>query len=185
MYSIGIFAIEIFLLDFPLKGKKRLVKSVWDFSSVTWISAVSLTLQKLFQRCHWHLRNWDRWNITHNCYSHFCDAIDTTEFFLAASMTPLKFNKKCFGGWYHPSIHRHHCDFNGVIDTTEIVSAGSWTRHGNGFSSNIDTAEIRILLIFSAYLKPNAKRFSSVTQGPRGDCLMKKWRVKNLVTKSL
>jgi hypothetical protein len=80
LYSMGIFANEIFLLDFPFKGRKSLFEILavsYKFQQCHWhhrnhfssvihtaaiVSAVSFTPRKSFQRCHWH-----SWNITHNC----------------------------------------------------------------------------------------------------------------------
>jgi hypothetical protein len=44
-----------------------------------------------------------------------------------------------------------------VIDPAETISVWSMTR-GNGFSRVIDHAEIQILSIFSANIRPYAKR---------------------------
>jgi hypothetical protein len=145
---MGIFAIEIFLLDFPFKGRKGLVKSVWDFSGVTLIvSAVSMTPQKLFQRRHWHRRNSAK-NIS---------VVDVPMKFF--TLTSPSFQRCLWHRWNR---------FSGVNYTAEIVSAVSITPRKsfqqcqwhpwNRLSGVNDTAEIRIISIFSANTKPYAKR---------------------------
>jgi hypothetical protein len=102
----GYLPLKYFCWIFPVKEEKGLVKSVWEFSGVTIISAVSLTPRKSFQRCQWHRGNhfsgviqrcqWHRWN-------HFGGVNDTAEIchfaitvILAVSMTPLKFEYNRF-----------------------------------------------------------------------------------------
>jgi hypothetical protein len=76
MYSMGVFAIEIFLLDFPFKGRKGLVKSIWDFSGVKLISAVSLTPLKFGKK---QFFSWCPYELFH-----FAITV-----ILAVSLTPL------------------------------------------------------------------------------------------------
>jgi hypothetical protein len=74
--------LKFFCWIFPLTEGKGLVKSVWDFSCATLISAVSLTLLKSFQRCQCRRRN------------RFSSVNDTAEIVSAVLLTPLKFGKK-------------------------------------------------------------------------------------------
>jgi hypothetical protein len=152
--------LKYFCWIFPFKEEKGLVKSVWDFSSVTLISVVSLTLRKSLQRCHWH-----RWN-------HFRGVNDTTEIVSAVSMTPRKLFQWChwrrwnsaknnsvvdvpmkFFTWPSPSFHNWN-RFSGANYTAEIFSAVSITpwklfqrcqwHRWNRFNGVNDTAEIWI-----------------------------------------
>jgi hypothetical protein len=97
---MGIFAIEIFLLDFPLKGRKRTCKvclrvqrchinfSGNRFSGVIdtaeTVSVVSIIPLKRFQWFQLHRGN------------HFSGVNDTAEIVSAASITPLKFDYNRF-----------------------------------------------------------------------------------------
>jgi hypothetical protein len=88
----GYLPLKYFCWIFPLTEEKGRVKSVWDFSSVTLISAVSMTPRKSFQRFHWH-----RWNSAKK----FCSKCPYEIFHFAikiisaVSMTPLKPFQRC------------------------------------------------------------------------------------------
>jgi hypothetical protein len=134
----GYLPLTYFCWIFPLKEEKGLAKSVWDFSGVTLISVVSLTLRRLFQRYRWHRGN---------CFS---GVNDIAEIILAVSMTPLRLFQQC--QWHQwssakknsvvdvpmnfftlPSLWFQRCQwhcwnrFSGVNGTAEIVSALSMT----------------------------------------------------------
>jgi hypothetical protein len=90
---MGLYAIEIFLLDFPFNRRKttckvclRFQRCHINFSSVIdtaeIVSAVSMTPLKSFQRCQCHRGN------------RFSGVNAITEIVSAVSLTPLKFGKK-------------------------------------------------------------------------------------------
>jgi hypothetical protein len=109
--------LKYFCLIFPLKEEKGLVNSVWDFSGITLISAVSLTPRKLFQHVIDTAKIWNTkfWSWCPFEIFHFPITVISE-----VSMTPLKSFQQCH--W-----HSWNC-FSGVNDTAEIVSVVSMTR---------------------------------------------------------
>jgi hypothetical protein len=120
---MGIFVIDIFLLDFPFTGRKRNSKvclrfQLCDiyFSGVVdneeIFSAVSLTLRKSFQRCKWH-----RWDFYKKFWRNFslCHYSD-----LSGGLTLLKSCQRRL----RPDFHSH---FSDVVDADETISAVSLT----------------------------------------------------------
>jgi hypothetical protein len=126
---MGIFAIEIFLLEFPFRRRYRLIK--FEISAVTYklnltnrfsdvidtaeilhiiiiaVSALSLTPQKFFQRCQWP------------CGNRFIRVIDTAEI----RQQNLLLFTSC---WNFLLCYRS--DFSSVNGTAEIILAVSLTQ---------------------------------------------------------
>jgi hypothetical protein len=101
--------LKYFCWIFPLKEEKWRVKSVWDFSGVTLISAVSLTPRISFERCQWHRGNSAKKSVVDVAVKFFHFAITVIS---AVSITPRKSFQRC--QW-----HRWN-RFSGVNDTAEI-----------------------------------------------------------------
>jgi hypothetical protein len=139
---MGIFAIDIFLLDFPFKGRKRTCKVCLRFQrchinfsgvidTAEIVSTVSMTPRKLFQRCQWHRGN------------HFSSVNDTAEIVSAVSMTSMKFGKKKFCSWCPYEFFHSAITVISAVSMTLLKSFQRCQWHcGNCFSVVNDTAEL-------------------------------------------